>query len=115
ENMLEAASNVSTGQVTYAARDSEFGMKKIKEGEIIALENGKLTVTDKSIEKALYKLAKNMIDKDKSFVTLISGCDVSDREAQKAYDMLNDKFGDDVDVTFVKGGQPIYYYILSVE
>ena len=115
ENMLEAASNVSTGQVTYAARDSEFGMKKIKEGEIIALENGKLTVTDKSIEKALYKLAKNMIDKDKSFVTLISGCDVSDREAQKAYEMLNDKFGDDVDVTFVKGGQPIYYYILSVE
>ena len=115
ENMLEAASNVATGQVTYAARDSEFGMKKIKEGEIIALENGKLTVTDKSIEKALYKLAKNMIDKDKSFVTLISGCDVSDREAQKAYDMLNDKFGDDVDVTFVKGGQPIYYYILSVE
>ncbi len=115
DNMLEAASNVSTGQVTYAARDSEFGMKKIKEGEIIALENGKLTVTDKSIEKALYKLAKNMIDKDKSFVTLISGCDVSDREAQKAYDMLCDKFGDDVDVTFVKGGQPIYYYILSVE
>ncbi len=115
ENMLEAASNVSTGQVTYAARDSEFGMKKIKEGEIIALENGKLTVTDKSIEKALYKLAKNMIDKDKSFVTLISGEDVSEEDAQHAYDMLCEKFGDDVDVTFVSGGQPIYYYILSVE
>lgn len=114
-NMLDAASNVSTGQVTYAARDSEFGMKKIKEGEIIALENGKLTVTDKSIEKALYKLAKNMIDKDTSFVTLISGEDVSEEDAQKAYDMLNDKFGDDVDITFVAGGQPIYYYILSVE
>ncbi len=114
-NMLDAASNVSTGQVTYAARDSEFGMKKIKEGEIIALEDGKLTVTDKSIEKALYKLAKNMIDKDKSFVTLISGEDVSDEDAQKAYEMLNDKFGDDVDITFVSGGQPIYYYVLSVE
>lgn len=114
-NMLDAASAVSTGQVTYAARDSEFGMKKIKEGEIIALEDGKLTVTDKSIEKALLKLAKNMIDKDKSFVTLISGEEVSDEDAQKAYDMLNDKFGDDVDITFVSGGQPIYYYILSVE
>ncbi len=115
EAMLEAASGVATGQVTYAARDSEFGMKKIKEGEIIALENGKLTVTDKSIEKALYKLAKNMITKDKSFVTLISGEDVSEEDAQHAYDLLCDKFGDDVDITYVAGGQPIYYYILSVE
>lgn len=115
ENMLEAASAVSTGQVTYAARDSEFGMKKIKEGEIIALENGKLTVTDKSVDKALLKLAKNMITKDTSFVTLISGEDVSEEDAQKAYDMLCDKFGDDIDISFVSGGQPIYYYILSVE
>lgn len=115
ENMLDAASAVSTGQVTYAARDSEFGMKKIKEGEIIALENGKLTVTDKSVDKALLKLAKNMITKDTSFVTLISGEDVSEEDAQKAYDMLCDKFGDDIDISFVSGGQPIYYYILSVE
>lgn len=115
DNMIEAASAVSTGQVTYAARDSEFGMKKIKEGEIIALEDGKLTVTDKSIEKALMKLAKNMIDDDKSFVTLISGEDVSDDDAQAAYQMLCEKFGDDIDITFVSGGQPIYYYILSVE
>ena len=114
-NMINAAKNVSTGQVTYAARDSEFGMKKIKEGEIIALEDGKLTVTDKSIEKALVKLAKNMIDKDKSFVTLISGADVSDADAQKAFGLLEEKFSDSVDITFVKGGQPIYYYILSVE
>ncbi len=115
EAMMEAASAVSTGQVTYAARDSEFGMKKIKEGEIIALEDGKLTVTDKSVEKALYKLAKNMIDDEKSFVTLISGEDVSDDDAQAAYEMLCEKFGNDVDITFVSGGQPIYYYILSVE
>lgn len=115
EAMIDAASNVSTGQVTYAARDSEFGMKKIKEGEIIALENGKLTVTDKTVDKALLKLAKNMIDKDKSFVTLISGEDVTEEEAQNAYEMLCDKFGDNVDITFVSGGQPIYYYILSVE
>ena len=114
-NMLDAASAVSTGQVTYAARDSEFGMKKIKEGEIIALENGKLTVTDKSVEKALLKLAKNMITKETSFVTLISGEDVSEEDAQKAYDMLCEKFGDNIGITFVSGGQPIYYYILSVE
>ena len=56
-----------------------------------------------------------MIDKDKSFVTLISGCDVDEEDAQNVYEMLCDKFSDDVDITFVNGGQPVYYYILSVE
>lgn len=115
EMMMEAASMVSTGQVTFAARDSEFGSKKIKEGEIIGLENGKLTVTEKTAEKALYKLAKSMINKEKSFATLISGEGVTEEEAQAALEMLNDKFSDDVEITYISGGQPIYYYILSVE
>ena len=115
ENMKQAAKNVSTGQVTFAARDSEFGSKKIKEGEIIGLANGKLTVTDKTPNKALYKLCKSMIDKDMSFVTLISGADVSDEDAQAAVEMLESKFSDQVDITYIKGGQPIYYYIFSVE
>ena len=115
ENMLEAAKNVSTGQVTFAARDSEFGSKRIKEGEIIGLDNGKLTVTEKSPNKALYKLAKSMIGKEMSFVTLIAGEDVSDEEAQEAVELLENKFDDQVDITFIKGGQPIYYYIFSVE
>lgn len=115
ENMKAAAKNVATGQVTFAARDSEFGTKKIKEGEIIGLNNGKLTVTEKSPNKALYKLCKQMIDKDMSFVTLIAGEDVSDEEAQEAIEMLEDKFSDQVDITFIKGNQPIYYYIFSVE
>ena len=115
ENMKAAAKNVATGQVTFAARDSEFGAKKIKEGEIIGLNNGKLTVTEKSPNKALYKLCKQMIDKDMSFVTLIAGEDVSDEEAQEAVELLENKFSDQVDITFIKGGQPIYYYIFSVE
>ena len=115
ENMMQAAKNVSTGQVTFAARDSEFGSKKIKEGDIIGLDNGKLTVTEKTPNKALYRLAKSMIDKDMSFVTLISGEDVSDEEAQAAVEMLENKFADQVDITYIKGDQPIYYYIFSVE
>ena len=115
ENMLQAAKNVATGQVTFAARDSEFGSRKIKEGEIIGLENGKLTVTDKTPNKALYKLAKTMINKDMSFVTLISGEDVSDEDAAAAVEMLESKFADQVDITYIKGDQPIYYYIFSVE
>lgn len=115
ENMMQAAKNVSTGQVTFAARDSEFGSKKIKEGDIIGLDNGKLTVTEKTPNKALYRLAKSMIDKEMSFVTLISGEGVSDEDAQAAVEMLENRFSDQVDITYIKGDQPIYYYIFSVE
>ena len=114
-NMMDAARNVSTGQITFAARDSEFGARRIKEGDIIGLDNGKLTVTSSSPNRALYKLAKSMIDKDMSFITLISGEDVSEEEAAEAVQMLEEKFSDQVDVTYIKGDQPIYYYIFSVE
>lgn len=115
ENMMQAAKNVATGQITFAARDSEFGSKKIKEGEIIGLNNGKLTVTSSSPNKALYKLAKSMINKEMSFVTLISGEGVSEEEAASAVELLETKFADQVDITYIKGDQPIYYYIFSVE
>lgn len=115
ENMMQAAKNVSTGQVTFAARDSEFGARRIKEGEIIGLDNGKLTVTSSSPNKALYKLAKSMINREMSFVTLISGEGVSEEEAASALEMLENKFADQVDITYIKGDQPIYYYIFSVE
>lgn len=113
--MLEAAANVGTGQVTFAARDSEFGRTKIKEGDIIALENGKLTVSDKTPVAALIKLAKKMITKDSAFITLIYGEDISEDEANEAYEELMARFGDKVDISLVNGGQPIYYFMLSVE
>lgn len=113
--MLDAAKQVDTGQVTFAARNSEFGHQKIKEGEIIALENGKLTITEKTPAKALIKLAKNMITHDTSFVTVIYGEDVSEEEANEVYQSLQDRYGTKVDISLVNGGQPIYYFILSVE
>lgn len=113
--MMDSVHNVGTGLVTFAARNSEFGGKKIKEGDIIALENGKLTITEKNPVKAVIKLAKDMVKKDTSFITLISGENVSDEDAQKAYEELRDKFGSRTDISFVKGDQPVYYFILSVE
>ncbi len=113
--MQDAFAGVSTGQITFAARDSEFGMKKIKEGDIIGLDNGKLTVADKSPKKALLKLAKTMIDKDSEFVTLIYGAGISEQEAQETYDELILKYGENADINMINGGQPIYYYILGVE
>lgn len=113
--MLDAAHGVGTGLVTFAARNSEFGGKKIKEGDIIALENGKLTITEKSPVKALVKLSKDMVHRDTSFITLIYGEDVSEEDANKAYEELRDKFGSRADISLIKGDQPIYYFILSVE
>ena len=113
--MTDSVHNVGTGLVTFAARNSEFGGKKIKEGDIIALENGKLTITEKSTVKAVVKLAKNMVSKDTSFITLIYGEDVSEEDANKAYEELRDKFGSRTDISLVKGDQPVYYFILSVE
>ncbi len=113
--MQDAFTNVSTGQITFAARDSEFGMKKIKEGDIIGLDNGKLTVADKSPKKALLKLAKSMITKESEFVTLIYGAGISEQDASEVYDELVLKYGNDVDINLINGGQPIYYYILGIE
>ena len=113
--MMDSAQNVGTGLVTFAARSSEFGGKKIKEGDIIALENGKLTITEKSAVKALVKLAKNMVNRDTSFITLIYGEEVSEEDANKAYEELRDKFGSPIDISLVSGDQPVYYFILSVE
>ncbi|MBQ5629194.1 MAG: DAK2 domain-containing protein, partial [Ruminococcus sp.] len=113
--MMDAAKAVGTGLVTFAARNSEFGGRKIKEGDIIALRNGKLTITEKHAVKALVKLAKDMITRDTSFITLIYGEDVSEEDANKAYEELRDKFGSRADISLVKGDQPIYYFILSVE
>ena len=113
--MHDAAKGVGTGLVTFAARNSEFGGKKIKEGDIIALQNGKLTITEKHAVKALVKLAKDMVSRDTSFITLIYGEDVSEEDANKAYEELHDKFGSRTDISLVKGDQPIYYFILSVE
>lgn len=113
--MMDAVQSVGTGLVTFAARNSEFGGKKIKEGDIIALENGKLTITEKSTVKAVVKLAKDMVNRDTSFITLIYGEDVSEEDANKAYEELRDKFGSRTDISLVKGDQPVYYFILSVE
>ena len=113
--MMEAAHNVGTGLVTFAARKSEFGGMKIKEGDIIAIENGKLTISEKNTFKALIKIAKSMVNRNSSFITLIYGADVTDEEAEKAYEELREKFGSHTDISLIKGDQPVYYYILSVE
>ena len=113
--MTKAIEHVQTGQVTFAARDSEIDGKKIKQGEILALENGKLAFSEKDVQKATYKLTKRLVKSDSSFVTLIYGADVTDTRAQETLEFMQQKFGDKVEITLINGGQPVYYYIVSVE
>ena len=113
--MMEAAQNVSTGQVTFAARDSEFGGHKIKEGEILGLENGKLTMIEKDPCQTAVKLARSMIGRGTSFVTLIYGEDITEAQAEDVYNRIKAKTGGDIEITLVNGGQPVYYFIISVE
>ena len=62
-----------------------------------------------------YRLARSMVKKDTSFITLISGCDVSEEEAQRTCELVQSKVGDNVEVTLINGGQPVYYYMIGVE
>ncbi len=114
-NMMKAADTVATGLVTFAARDSDFDGRKIKKNEILALENGKLVATGTDITKVTYRLARSMCKKDTSFITVISGCDVSEEEAERTTELVQAKCPSGIEVTHLNGGQPVYYYIISVE
>ena len=114
-NMMAAADKVATGLITYAARDSEFDGKTIKKGEIMALENGKIVATGNDITKMTYRLARSMKKKDTQFITVISGCEISDADAEKTTDLVRSKCGGNIEVSHISGGQPVYYYMISVE
>lgn len=114
-NMTKAFENVSTGLITFAARDSEFEGHSIKEGEILALDNGKLSFTDRDISKAVVKLVKKMVKSGMNYVTLMYGSDVTAEDAEKLQQTVQSKIGDKAEVMLINGGQPVYYYIISLE
>ena len=114
-NMMAAAEKVATGLITYAARDSEFDGRPIRKGEIMALENGKIVATGSDITKMTYRLARSMKKKDSQFITVISGAEVSEEDAEHTTELVQSKCGSSVEVSHIHGGQPVYYYMLSVE
>lgn len=114
-NMTSALDNVGTGAVTFAVRDSEFDDKKIKKGDILAMENGKLALVERDVKRALVKITKKLVKSDSSYITVIYGSDVTDDDAREAYELLKSKLDSDLEIVLVNGGQPIYYYIVSVE
>ncbi|MBE6750739.1 MAG: DAK2 domain-containing protein [Ruminococcaceae bacterium] len=113
--MEKAAERIATGQITFAARDSEFDGHSIKKGELMALLGGKITYVDTDLERTVLKLLKQMIKRDSQFVTVIYGEDVTDEQAMAIESQIQEKYGDKAEITVINGGQPVYYYIISVE
>ena len=115
-NMMEAAENVSTAQVTFAARDSEIDGRTIKQGEIMGLCDGKIRFIGKNIADVAYRSADRIFKKNQSsIITIIYGEDTDEKTAKEVEKKLRAKHGDDIDIRIVDGGQPIYYLIISVE
>ncbi len=120
-NMMKAADSCYTGQLTYAARDSEFGGHSIKAGQTLVLENGKVTFAGDDMKQCALKMMRSlMTDRraaglDTSFVTIFYGEDVTDEEAQELGAAVQAKLGNDIEVSVLPGGQPVYYYIFSIE
>lgn len=113
--MTKAIERVSTGQVTFAARDSEYEGHNIKKGEVMAFNNGKLQFTERDVNKAAYKLAKKMTKNDTSYITVIYGADVTEEQAESLMQTLEARLGNKAEIMLVNGGQPVYYYIISIE
>lgn len=112
--MTDCLSSVTTAQITYAARDSDFDGFAIKEGDYLALEEGKLFGTDGSLDTLLHKLAEDAAGREASFISLYFGEDVQEADAQKA-GALFEELCPGAEVAVLAGGQPVYYYIISME
>ncbi|MBQ2919586.1 MAG: DAK2 domain-containing protein [Oscillospiraceae bacterium] len=114
EALTEALATVDTMQITYAARNSDFDGFDIHEGDYMALYGSQLFSTSKDIKVLLRALAQKVRDDGKEYITIYYGADVKERHAQKAADIFAD-ICPDADVNLIRGGQPVYYYMISAE
>ena len=115
EAMQEATSRVQSGSVTFAARDSDYDGHQIKEGELLALENGKVAFTGTDLGSVTAKVAKDLMREDSQFITLLYGAGVSEEQAADVEEAVRSLLPEEVELTVAYGGQPVYYFLISVE
>ena len=113
-SMKAAVKNVKSGQVTYSVRDTSIDGKAIKEGDIMGIGDKGLVSVGNDIEQVTFDLIADAVDDEAEVISIYSGADVSDEDAEKLADRVEEAYPD-VDVQHYYGGQPIYYYIVSVE
>jgi hypothetical protein len=114
EAMTSAIAGVTTMQITYAARNSDFDGYAINAGDYLALCGGALHGTDQNIENLLRQLAEKAKELDSEFITIFYGEDIDEDAAQKANDIFAEVCPD-AEITLLSGGQPVYYYLISAE
>ena len=112
--MKEAMGRVRTSEITYAARDSDFGGFKIHEGDYMVLADGQLFGTDRSIDTLLEHLAASDSHRKAEFINIFYGEDVSEDQAGEALSIFQ-KQCPNAEITLLAGGQPVYYYLISAE
>lgn len=113
-NMMEVLSSVKSGQVTYAVRDTVINDVEVREGNIIGIAEGKLLAAGDKVDEITTDLVEKLVDEDSAIITLFYGEDTSEEDAEALRDSLEEKF-EDIDVELHYGGQPLYYYLVSVE
>ena len=114
-NMAKAAESVHTAQVTFAARDSVFGGQKIKEGQYLGMEDGKITLVEDDLVNAAYRVTRRLVKKfGGSLITVFYGEEADENSANVLSARLQERFPN-VEVNVINGGQPVYYFISSVE
>ncbi len=114
EVMTEAFKNVHTAMVTYAARDSDFDGHAIKAGEHLALLDGALLGSYPNVDTLMRDMVKAFDKLEPEFITVYYGADVVEEDANRAAELITQRFPD-TDISIVNGGQPVYYYMISVE
>ena len=114
EEMMEAMGNVKTGQITYAVRDTRIDDKEIRQGDIMGIGDHGILAVGKEIEDTAVATVQEMTDENSEIISIYYGADVSAEDAEQLAERLEDMYPD-YDVELNEGGQPIYYYVVSVE
>lgn len=115
EAMMASAEHVQSGSVTFAARDSDYDGHQIREGELLALENGKVSFTGTDLGSVTAKITKDLTREDSQFVTLLYGEGVTEEQAADVEEAVRALLPEDMELTVAYGGQPVYYFLISVE
>lgn len=113
--MMKGAESVHTAQVTFAARDSEMSGERIKKGQILGMEDGKITLVDNDLVDVAYRVTRRLVKKHNgSIITILYGEETEEVIANALCERLQGRFPN-AEINVINGGQPVYYFIVSVE
>ena len=114
ESFTDALENIKSGEITYAVRDTIMDGIEVKEGDVVGITGKKLISSGKSVDEVTKNVIADMVDEDSDIVTLYYGENVEEDSARAFAELIQEEF-EDVDVELYYGGQPLYYYFISVE